>query len=95
MWYVATRGENDGGRRWCYAISHDGVAWNKPELGLHEFQGSRRNNLISPDEWNGGGYFNVFKDPRDPDPGRRYDGSGCPRAGGTRDANTRPVCIGG
>jgi hypothetical protein len=90
MWYVATRGENDGGRRWCYAVSHDGVAWEKPELGLYEFQGSRRNNLISPDEWNGGGYFNVFKNPRDPDPGRRYKALG---AGAARGRDARGLIV--
>ena len=30
----------------CYAVSHDGVRWERPELGLVEFRGSRRNNII-------------------------------------------------
>ena len=30
----------------CYAESEDGVAWTKPELGLHEFRGSRKNNIV-------------------------------------------------
>lgn len=29
----------------CYAESDDGIAWRKPELGLHEFQGSTANNI--------------------------------------------------
>lgn len=30
----------------CYAESDDGVKWHKPELGLHEFQGSKKNNIV-------------------------------------------------
>jgi hypothetical protein len=30
----------------CYAESNDGVAWRKPELGLHEFRGSKANNIV-------------------------------------------------
>ena len=38
-WY-----EHDGGVG--YAESDDGVTWRKPELGLHEFNGSTANNLL-------------------------------------------------
>jgi len=30
----------------CYAESDDGIHWRKPELGLHEFQGSTANNIV-------------------------------------------------
>lgn len=30
----------------CYAESNDGITWRKPELGLHEFEGSRANNIV-------------------------------------------------
>ena len=30
----------------CYAESPDGVHWTKPELGLFEFDGSKRNNIV-------------------------------------------------
>ena len=30
----------------CYAESRDGIHWTKPELGLHEFNGSKQNNII-------------------------------------------------
>ena len=30
----------------CYAESTDGVHWTRPELGLIEFQGSKKNNII-------------------------------------------------
>lgn len=32
----------------CYAESYDGINWVKPILELHEFQGSRANNIILP-----------------------------------------------
>lgn len=51
----------------CYAESKDGIHWKKPKLGLHEFQGSKENNIvmvggrigsINPDP----GHPAVFKD---------------------------------
>ncbi|MCZ6793783.1 MAG: hypothetical protein O7J95_09260, partial [Planctomycetota bacterium] len=44
----------------CYAESRDGVHWTKPELGLFEFGGSKRNNIV----WDGIGThcFAPFKD---------------------------------
>lgn len=44
----------------CYAESEDGLTWRKPELGIHEFQGSKANNII----WTGKGAhnFTVCKD---------------------------------
>lgn len=30
----------------CYAVSKDGVHWEKPSLGLHEWNGSKDNNII-------------------------------------------------
>ena len=30
----------------CYAESEDGINWERPDLGLFEFEGSRRNNII-------------------------------------------------
>ena len=30
----------------CYAQSLDGIHWQKPNLGLHEFNGSRDNNIV-------------------------------------------------
>jgi hypothetical protein len=44
----------------CYAESRDGIHWIKPELGLFEFEGSTRNNIV----WDGPGThdFTPFKD---------------------------------
>lgn len=30
----------------CYAESTDGIHWEKPELGLHEFKGNKANNIV-------------------------------------------------
>jgi hypothetical protein len=61
----------------CYATSKDGISWDKPELGLVEYEGNTANNIL----WRGGGVHKdwggphgtgIFKDLRDPDPSRRY-----------------------
>lgn len=52
----------------CYASSTDGIHWEKPELGLIEFNGNRQNNIVMR-RVNGAG---VFKDERETDPSRRY-----------------------
>ena len=52
----------------CYAVSRDGLQWEKPELNLVELEGSKRNNLLLRGPHGAG----VFKDPDDPDPQRRY-----------------------
>jgi hypothetical protein len=52
----------------CYAESLDGIHWTRPELGLFEFNGSRKNNIV----WEGLGTHNFtpFLDTR----------PGCPAA---------------
>jgi hypothetical protein len=44
----------------CYAESKDGIHWEKPALGLFEFDGSKQNNIV----WDGLGThcFTPFKD---------------------------------
>ena len=51
----------------CYAESDDGIHWRKPELGLHEFKGSKANNIVMVSEKVGKttsdpGHPAVFKD---------------------------------
>lgn len=73
MWYqtlspLARPGKD---RFVCYAVSKDGINWEKPSLGLVEFNGSRDNNIVvdpgpaldSP---------SVVFDPEDSKPNRRY-----------------------
>ncbi len=52
----------------CYAVSTDGIKWEKPVLGLVEFADSKQNNIL----WRGPHGAGVLKDPGDPDPARRY-----------------------
>ncbi|MAG37607.1 MAG: hypothetical protein CL878_15340 [Dehalococcoidia bacterium] len=74
MWYMGA-GSRDGYRRdqLCYAVSKDGVNWEKPALGLVEYSGSKQNNLC---DFRGGASdllsIPVLYDPDDPDPDRRF-----------------------
>lgn len=52
----------------CYATSKDGIVWNKPELGIIDFKGSRQNNLVARGAHGAG----IWKDLRDPQPARRF-----------------------
>ena len=55
-----TDGEEDHPPVVCYAESRDGIHWTKPNLGLCDFRGSKKNNII----WTGAGTHNFvpFKD---------------------------------
>ncbi|MDP6635389.1 MAG: hypothetical protein QGG42_10850 [Phycisphaerae bacterium] len=61
----------------CYATSKDGIKWEKPELGLMNYDpknrhkrdsGDKRNNIVLRGPHGAG----VFRDDRDPDAKRRY-----------------------
>ena len=52
----------------CYATSEDGIVWDKPELGLVEFEGRTENNLVIRTVHGSG----VLKEEREPDPAKRY-----------------------
>ena len=53
---------------YCYAVSKDGIFWERPNLGLVEYGGSKENNLLMLDAAGG----NVCRDDRLDDPERRY-----------------------
>ena len=84
MWYLGMsqttfeRGQAPGyWRPMCYAESDDGVHWVKPELGLVEFNGSKKNNicLIESDPFSlsrVNDFLTVIHEPGDPDPAKRY-----------------------
>lgn len=58
--------------RYAIAVSADGMTWEKPNVGLVEFDGSKRNNLFpTPDMQR---LAHVVFDPDDEDPRRRYKG---------------------
>ncbi len=48
----------------CYAESKDGIYWEKPNLGLFEWQGSRDNNIVLMDRGRSTHNFAPFKDTR-------------------------------
>lgn len=52
----------------CFTTSKDGVHWEKPNLGIAEFEGSCANNIILKNAHG----TSVLYDPDDPDPSKRY-----------------------
>ncbi len=62
----------------CYATSTDGIHWERPVLGLHEFEGSKENNIVVPQSYHNGKdhWESVLKDSFDADEQARYKGFG-------------------
>ncbi|HPO16402.1 MAG TPA: hypothetical protein PLI09_23400 [Candidatus Hydrogenedentes bacterium] len=69
VWYGCYRKSENKLTFTCVADSPDGLKWERLNLGLFDFEGSRENNIV----WQGRGVKPNF-DPRDPDPSRRYKG---------------------
>jgi hypothetical protein len=68
MWYVCRDDYGEGSQaNLAYAESSDGVTWTKPNLGIHDYKGSRANNLVGVQSLEGV----VFQDPNMP-PEQRY-----------------------
>ena len=55
-----------------YAVSTDGIRWQKPALGIIDFEGASANNLVMRRATHGLHAGGVLKDEREPDPARRY-----------------------
>src|SRR5262249_46280770 len=82
MWYAACSDDKmSNGQsvsfRIAYAESQDGLHWTKPELGLTEFNGNKRNNLVGmPPELDMTKIVPltsfVLYEPSEKDPNRRY-----------------------
>ncbi|MBI5687161.1 MAG: hypothetical protein HZC54_18980 [Verrucomicrobia bacterium] len=72
----------------CYAESRDGVKWKKPELGLIEFGGSKRNNIV----WNGEGSHN-FTPFKDDNPACAPDARYKALAGGRTVGGKKKTCL--
>lgn len=71
MWYnsFATASKPDIQQLLLYATSKDGIHWERPQLGIVEFHGSKANNaFLNWCSWNN----SVIKDDSDPDASRRY-----------------------
>ena len=81
MWYLGG-GNKDEGRpiswyrtprmRVCHAISNDGIHWEKPELGLVEYNGNKKNNLVRLDCEGAVLACVVIYDKDEPDQAKRY-----------------------
>ena len=62
----------------CYATSKDGIHWEKPNLGLTDFEGNKNNNIVwrgngeDGEHWAGPHGVGIFKDLSETDPQRRY-----------------------
>ena len=64
LWYGVQRLEDITRSYVCYAESDDGFTWRRPELGLCEYEGSTRNNIICAGRDHPLGW--VFIDPQRP-----------------------------
>jgi hypothetical protein len=82
MWYTAAANADEvnshsSSYRPAYAESKDGIHWTKPDLGLVEFSGNKKNNLLAfspkPNFALTEPLFSpVLYEPSDPNPARRY-----------------------
>ena len=73
MWYHTLRlsDPNDTGSNILYATSSDGIHWDKPALGIREWNGSTANNMFFTRPTKSG-ITSVMHTPWDPDPARQY-----------------------
>ena len=79
MWYIGGKAAEGWAFRICYAESRDGLTWEKPALGIIEFQGSKENNIVldaitEPDQEQSSyvTFVSVLKRSEEKDPNRRY-----------------------
>ena len=79
MWYVAVGEERLEGKvprsspwRVAYAESKDGIKWTKPNLGLVEYRGNKKNNLVSLQPRLGVINLKVLYEPNEKNPDLRY-----------------------
>ena len=71
MWYLPEEGPGgsyfDDPNVTCYAVSRDGVEWQKPLVGTLKSKNGKPHNAVAHIH-----QASVLKDPRDPDPARRF-----------------------
>ncbi|MDD4872053.1 MAG: hypothetical protein PHR77_15965 [Kiritimatiellae bacterium] len=79
MWYIGGHTTQGGGFRICYAESRDGLAWEKPALGIIEFLGNKENNIVLDaimepelEQLSYVTFVSVMKRSDEKDPNRRY-----------------------
>ena len=57
-----------------YAISDDGITWQKPNLRLYEYNGSKNNNITMDPDLGNRSLYHCYLDENDTNPERRYKG---------------------
>ena len=62
--------DNSGPKFDCYATSPDGIEWERPNLGLVEFEGSKDNNILLEESR----MPYMFHDPHEDNPEKRFKG---------------------
>jgi len=67
-WYSGMDFRGGEGHQMGYAISEDGVRWEKPRVGIYEYNGNKDNNIFLQ------GLGCVIKDPTETNPAKRYKG---------------------
>jgi hypothetical protein len=82
MWYFGKSGKqnpsngsrqgSDERKTLCYAISEDGIHWEKPNLGLVEFKGSTDNNRVDFPEPSLRSAAAILYEPEESNPARRF-----------------------
>ena len=82
MWYIGSKGQtstmigyeraSEEDKALCYATSDDGVHWEKPNLGLVDFNGSKANNLVDLPVRSLQNSGAIIYEPEDLTPGRKY-----------------------
>ena len=70
MWYIGSSCKDVRGRV-CYAVSKDGINWEKPSLGLVEYAGNTQNNLVDFERKDVASCY-ILYEPEDPEPNRRF-----------------------
>jgi len=84
-WYGGTTGilhESEGQKvsanALCYAVSPDGIHWERPNIGRYEVMGTKENNVVlDPAYHDGRGHWeSIVKDPMEANPAKRYKALG-------------------
>ena len=77
--YYSTPGDVERAHHFVvrYAESDDALSWRKPSLGLYEWQGSRDNNILFPNDafpyaFSSAYVWTIFVDPNAKSPSQRY-----------------------
>ncbi len=72
MWYLGQGPDAHWHQRVCLARSKDGRTWEKPDLGLVEWHGSKHNNLVDMGEDMHVQACVIFHEPDEVDPNKRF-----------------------